>query len=98
MSKKYIEALQDAIRHTHGCESAYTETVPLNEAFEGKTVWEGDVEVFDLTDHPTASQCYAWGYQDDAGKWQYVAVLKTPPVDSPRKAVQAYIISRPKKG
>jgi hypothetical protein len=97
MSKGYIEALQDAILHMHGCESAYAETVPLKESFEGKTAWAGDVEVFDLIGHPTASQCYAWGFKDDAEKWQYVAVLQVPPVDSPRRAVQAYIVSQRKK-
>ena len=39
-------------------------------------------------------QGYAWGFQDDAGHWQYVAVLKVPPVDTPQDAVRAYIISR----
>lgn len=92
----YIERLRDAIRHTHGCASAYVETVPVKETFKGKTVWEGDVEVFNLTNHATARQCFAWGYQDDAERWQYVAVLKAGPVDSPHRAVQAFILSRKK--
>ena len=94
MNQKYIQALRDAIRHTHGCASRYGKTVPVKEVFNGKTVWGGDVEVFDLAGHPKATQCYAWGLQDDAGKWQYVAVLKVDPVDSPHKAVQAYILAQ----
>ena len=94
MNEKYIQALRDAIRHMHGCASRYVTTVPVKEEHQASTVWDGDVEVFDLAGHPKASQCYAWGYQDDAGKWQYVAVLRVAPVDTPQKAVQAYILDR----
>ena len=94
MTEKYILALQDAIRHTHGCESRHVETVRIRETFQGKTVWDGSVEVFDLIGHPKASQGYAWGFQDDGGRWQYIAVLKIVPVDSPVKAVRVYIVSR----
>ena len=94
MNEKYIQALRDAIRHTHGCESRYIETVPVKEDFKGQTAWKGDVEVFDLAGHPKARQCYAWGYRDDSGRWQYVAVLKLPPVDSPQKAIQVYMLSQ----
>ena len=97
MNEKYIQALRDAIRHMHGCASRYVKTVPVREDSCGKIVWHGNVEVFDLAGHPKASQCYAWGFQDDAGKWQYVAVLKTVPADSPQRAVQAYISSQVKK-
>lgn len=93
MTTEYIESLRDAIRHTHGCDSSHTESVPVRETFEGKTVWEGMVEVFTLTGHPVAEQCYAWGFEDD-DRWQYVAVLKIHPADSPTNAVRAYIASR----
>ena len=96
MNEKYIQELRDAIRQTHGCASRYAQAVPIKEEFNGETVWDGNVEVFDLAGHPTARQCYAWGFKDDWGRWQYVAVLKLSPVDSPRKAVQAYIVSRQK--
>jgi hypothetical protein len=69
------------------------ETVVVKEEFNGKPVWEGNVEVFDVAGHPKARQCYAWGFKDDDGRWQYVAVLKIHPADSPINAVRAYIIS-----
>jgi hypothetical protein len=94
MNEPYIQTLRDAIRHTHACVSRYVQTVPVKEEFNGQTVWDGSVEVFDLAGHPKARQCYAWGYKDDEGRWQYVAVLRTPPVDSPRQAVQAFIVSK----
>ena len=46
----YIEELQDAIRNLYNSEAVYVETVPVKEVFQGQTVWEGEVEVFDLPD------------------------------------------------
>src|SRR5450755_2289246 len=97
MNDSYIQALQDAIQKTHGCASYHVLTVPLKEEFEGRTIWEGNVEVFDLEGHSKAQRCYAWGYKDDGGRWQYVAVLKLVPVDCPTRAVQAYILGQENK-
>ncbi len=56
-------------------------------------VWEGDVYVFDLEGHPTASKAYAWS---DAvpglDKRRFYAVLHADPVTSAREAVRASII------
>ena len=87
-----IDALRDAIRRLHGCDSRWVEAVPVKETFEGKTVWEGVVQVFHLIDHPSALRCYAWSYETDEGKRRFIAVLHEEPVDSPRKAVQAAIL------
>lgn len=91
----YIEALQDAIRKTHGCESRHVESVPVHEEFRGQTVWSGTVEVFDLVDHPKAKQCYAWGHRasEKDNKSRYVVVLKLPPVDSSAAAVKASVVA-----
>ena len=93
-----IKELQNAIRNLHGCKSTWIEPVPVKETFEGETVWEGDVQVFELIDHPTAKKCYAWSYQvDDMGKRKFVAVLHQDPVKSPVDAVKAFIVSEHKK-
>ena len=97
MNEKYIQALRDAIRHIYGCASRHAQTVAVREAPDGRAAGHKDIEVFDLAGYPKASQCYAWGFKDDADRWQYVAVLKVAPVDSPLKAVQAYIVSQDKK-
>lgn len=91
--KDYITQLQDAIRKLHGCESQYLETVPVNETFQGKTVWQGEVEVFEIRDHPKASHAYAWshGAGKDGKKTRFIAVLQIPPVTSPETAVRAAI-------
>lgn len=90
---KYLAALVKAFSDLHGCKATHVETVPVIERFQGKTVWEGDVEVFDLIGHPKASRGYAWAYDRAKGS-EIVAVLKLPPVISPKTAVQAAIVEK----
>jgi hypothetical protein len=92
--KHYIEELQAVILKLHGCSAKYLETVPVLEEFQGETVWEGDVEVFEV-DHPKTDRAYAWGYvtgESEQGR-RYFAVLKLPPVTSPQTAVKAAVMS-----
>jgi hypothetical protein len=91
----YIEELQEVIRKMHGAESTHVETVPVVETFNGQTIWEGEVEVFDLQDHPTASRVYAWSHDRDDPEHpeRHVTVLQLPPAITPRRAVQASIAS-----
>lgn len=83
-----INELKDVIRKLHGVEATHVETVPVKETFQGQTVWEGDVEVFDLADHPKASRVYAWSHGDPP---QHITVLQIPPAVTPLKAVQVAI-------
>jgi hypothetical protein len=55
---------------------------------EGKTAWQGTVEVFDLIGHPKAERAYAWSH-NDGDQIKTTAVLEIPPVDSPQSAVKA---------
>lgn len=71
--------------------SEHLESVPITETFNGETVWDGAVEVFSLPDHPSG-KAYAWSHESDSGGCRFVAVLHEPPVDSPRKAVQAALV------
>ncbi|MDX6530554.1 MAG: hypothetical protein QOH41_2844 [Blastocatellia bacterium] len=90
----YIGELEAAILNLHGATASHLETVPVTETFQGKTVWEGEVEVFNLRGHPTAKRAYAWGHvtgEDDQAR-RYVAVLDLPPVNSPQSAVRAAIM------
>jgi len=48
----YIDELRDAIKRLHGVESTHVESVPIKEMLQGKTVWEGIVEVFEPHNHP----------------------------------------------
>lgn len=90
----YIEELEDVIRRLHGSQSLHVESVPVKETFQGKTVWEGIVEVFELIGHPNASRVYAWSHATDDPKQpkRYVTVLHVHPVTSPVLAVRAAIV------
>jgi hypothetical protein len=89
----YIEELRDVIKRLHGVESVHLESVPIKESFQGKTVWEGIVEVFELKNHPKAPKIYAWAYEtDNPKKPKHVTVLHTGPVISPLLAVRAAIV------
>ena len=61
----YIEELQDAIRRLHVAEATHVETVPIKEEFQGQTIWEGEVEVFDLHGHPQTHRVYAWAHDTE---------------------------------
>lgn len=88
-----LPALQDAIRHMHGCESRWVESVPVHEKHEGKTVWDGEVQVFDLVGHPKAKRAYAWSHATEGTKRRFHAVLGLPPVDGPVMAVRTAVLA-----
>ena len=92
-----IERLQKAIKDLHGCDSTHAASVPVHETFQGKTAWEGVVEVFLMVGHPLASRAYAWSYKTDDGETRYVAILGVPPVNSALDAVRAYIAAEARK-
>jgi hypothetical protein len=82
----------------HGGAAIWVSTVPVKEVFQGKTAWEGDVEVFDLPAHPKAKRCFAWGVRRDDGKgWDVTAVLAVPPITTPENAVKAAIAAYAKQ-
>ena len=90
----YLARLQVAVQQLHNCGATWHETVPVHEVFQGKTIWQGDVEVFDLHDHPKAKRCYAWSHLDGAKdeRTRFVAVLEIPPVVSAETAVRVQIV------
>lgn len=90
----HIEGLREIIRHLHGVESKHIESVPVKEIFQGKTVWEGIVEVFELIGHPKATKLYAWSHKTDNPKKpnRDVTVLHVGPITSPLLAVRAVIL------
>jgi hypothetical protein len=90
----YIQEQQDVIRRLHGAEATHVESVPVKETFKGETVWEGIVEVFELTGHATAHRVYAWAHEtDDPQKpVRHVTVLHLHPIKSAQDAVRAAIL------
>src|SRR5215468_10614855 len=95
-----IEADQlcEAVERMHGGSAARAQSVPVRETFEGKTVWEGVVHVFDLAGHPTATRAYAWSSPiEGSTKRRFFAVLHTERINSPIEAVRAAIVAERKK-
>jgi hypothetical protein len=90
----YIAELRAVIRRLHGVESEHVESVPVKETFQGQTVWEGIVEVFNLKDHPTAHRVYAWAHDtgDPSNPRHHVTVLHLHPIKSAQDAVKAAIV------
>ncbi|MDE2107548.1 MAG: hypothetical protein KGL39_60705 [Patescibacteria group bacterium] len=94
----YIARLQVAVQQLHKCGAIHRQTVPVQEVFEGRTIWQGHVEVFDLNGHPKAKRAYAWSHREgknDDGE-RFVAVLEIPPVESPETAVKVAIAAEVK--
>ena len=97
----YLARVQVAVAQLHNCGATWRATMPVHEVFRGETVWQGDVEVFDLHGHAKAKRAYAWSHREgknDEGE-RFVTVLEVPPVESPVTAVRASILAdRQKRG
>jgi hypothetical protein len=60
---EYLARLQAAIQQLHDCGANFRETAPVQEVFQGRTLWQGEVEVFDVYGHPRTKVCYAWSHR-----------------------------------
>ena len=88
------DKLRQAVERLHDCRAVFRGVVKVVERFQGQTVWEGIVHVFDLTGHQTAATCYAWSSPiEGSDRRRFYAVLRTPPITTPAEAVRASIIS-----
>ena len=94
----YLAEVQVVVSQLHNCGATHIKTVPVHEVFRGQTVWQGDVEVFDLQGHPKAKRAYAWGHLDGKHdeRTRFVAVLEIPPVESAETAVRVQIVKEVK--
>ena len=86
MNELPISEFEKAIRETHGVGARLDARTLVDEAFQEETVWTGEVLIFELKGHPTATQCYAWSVDR-----RVTAVLHEDQIDSPRAAVRAAI-------
>jgi len=95
----YIARVQVALMQLHDCGATWRETVPVHEVFRGETVWQGDVEVFDLHGHAKAKRAYAWSHLDGEHdeRTRFVAVLEIPPVESAETAVRVSLVKEIRK-
>ena len=90
----YLETLQAAILIKHGCKPTHKDTIFVREKTnDDEIVWEGHVEVFDLTGHHEAKTCYAWQHKDSQANVKIFAVLESKLITSPVRAVQAALFA-----
>jgi hypothetical protein len=76
MAEVEPDRLKLAIESQHGGTATLVQAVPVKETFEGQTVWEGIVHVFDLEGHPKVTRAYAWSSPiEGSTKRRFFAVL-----------------------
>lgn len=87
------DQLKRAVERQHGGTATLVQSVPVKESFEGATVWEGVVHVFDV-DHPKATRAYAWSSPiEGSNKRRFFAVLHLGGITGPVEAVRAGIVA-----
>lgn len=88
------DQLKIAVEQQHGGTATLVEAVPVKEEFEGKTVWEGVVHVFNLTGNAKSTTAYAWSSPiEGSKKRRFFAVLHLGGIRSPQDAVRAAIVA-----
>ncbi len=95
MQEVPIPELKKVVEDLHQCNARHTGTEHVTETFQGETVWDGDVHIFALEGHPSASVAYAWSSPVQRSlRSRFFAVLHSPPVESPQDAVRASIATQ----
>jgi hypothetical protein len=89
-----IQDLKNAVERQHGGTATLVESVVIREEFEGKTVWEGVVHIFDLDGNAKSTRAYAWSSPiEGSNKRRFFAVLHMGGIRSPQDAVRAAIVA-----
>jgi len=81
-----LPGFQHAIKAIHGAHSRFVKRVRVEGDLEGLRVWEGEVLVFALIDHPRTHECYVWELDG-----QVTAILHGDAIKSPQDAVRVAI-------
>lgn len=87
-----IDIIRENIRKSDSCEARHVQSVPIREEHEGKVVWDGVVEVFELDD-PDATTAYGWRHENDDGRMVTNVVIGVEPINRPRDAVRAAVVA-----
>jgi len=83
-----ISTFEKAIQATHSAKPRLLGRERVEEVFQGGPRWQGEVLVFELLNHPSATKCYAWEVE---GK--VTSVLGGGTVDSAIAAVRVFILA-----
>jgi hypothetical protein len=87
-------SLMDAIELNGNCKATYVHTQPVRIILEGKVLWKGRVEVFDLKGHAFSKRAFGWTIRHKEKKSENIIVMGIPPLDTPLMAVKAFLASR----
>lgn len=89
-----VAQLRAVVEAQHGGRATFRGVETVEESFAGRPAWQGQVHVFDLTGHPTATTAYAWSSSiDGSDRRRFYAVLGVPPINSAADAVRAAIVA-----
>jgi hypothetical protein len=84
-----------AIRQTLNCEvRSIAEVVHVRVQRDRGRAWDGMVHIFEISDHPKATRCYAWPDTLDAKTVIIRTVLHSDKISSPQKAVRSVLNRR----
>lgn len=88
------DQLKHAVEGQHGGKAVLSSVEPVKEVWNGQTVWEGAVHVFDLEGNPKATRAYAWSSPvEGSDRRRFYAVLHLGGIRSPLDAVRAAIVA-----
>jgi hypothetical protein len=87
----YLAMLQDVVQQVYRCSAIHSESAHVHETLNGQTLWNGEVEVFELVGHAKAKKCYAWLYRENGQNTRFITVLGRELVASPEMAVKSAI-------
>jgi hypothetical protein len=91
------DQLKRAVEGQHGGTAALVDALPVKEVYQGKTVWDGVVHIFDLEGHPKATRAYAWSSPiEGSSNRRFYAVLHLGGIRSPLDAVRAAVVAEHK--
>ena len=94
MPEVEADELRKAVEGMHGGIATLAQSVPVKETFQGATVCDGVVHVFDLTGNPQATRAYAWSSPvKGSDRRRFFAVLHIGAITSPVEAVRAAIVA-----
>ncbi len=86
-----IEAIRETIESSHGCIATHATSTPVHLTRGKEVVWDGIVEIFNLSGHAPANRCFAWKVRNndpDLRAGETIIVLASPTVSDPQTAVR----------
>ena len=87
-----VDQLRNAVEAKHGGRATFVRSVPVHHSAQGKTLWNGAVQVFDLADNAEgATRAYAWSQGQSDGQRRFFVIVNSGTVTGPREAVRAFL-------